>query len=157
MNASAARRVWAVARKEFLHIIRDLRSLGMAIAIPMLLLILFGYALTLDVDNVPMVIWDQNQSQVSREFISRFLGSRYFSLCNYVRDYKQVEWAIDSGQALVGLIIPADFAGHIESGRAASVQIIDDGSDSTTATIAMGYADVVTQSYTQDIALRQIR
>ena len=157
MKASAARRVWAVARKEFLHIIRDPRSLGMAIAIPMLLLILFGYALTLDVDNVPMVIWDQDQSQVSREFISRFLGSRYFSLRSYVRNYKGVERAIDSGQALVGLIIPADFAGHIESGRASSVQIIVDGSDSTTATIAMGYADVVTQTYTQDIALRQVR
>ena len=72
-------RVRAVARKEFLHVLRDPRSLGMAIAIPMLMLILFGYALTLDVDNVPMVVWDQSRTDASRELISRFAGSPYFS------------------------------------------------------------------------------
>ena len=153
----ALRRIYAVARKEMLHILRDPRSLGMAIAIPMLLLVLFGYALTLDVDEVPMVVWDQDSSQVSREFLSRFLGSRYFSLRGHSQDYKQIERAIDSGDALVGLVIPAGFAGQIESGREASVQMIVDGSDSTTATIAMGYADVVTQNYSQDIALRQVQ
>ena len=59
-------RVWAVMRKEALHILRDPRSLGMGIAIPMLLLVLFGYALTLDVDDVPLVVWDQSETQVSR-------------------------------------------------------------------------------------------
>ena len=80
-------RVWAIARKEFIHIIRDARSLGMAIVMPMLLLVLFGYALTLDVDKVPLVVWDQNGSETSREFISRFDGSPYFSLRQYVRAY----------------------------------------------------------------------
>ncbi len=68
------RRVLAVARKEFLHVLRDPRSLGMAIAIPMLMLLLFGYALTLDVDNVPMVVWDQSGTPESRELVSRFDG-----------------------------------------------------------------------------------
>lgn len=153
----AAWRIYAVARKEMLHIVRDPRSLGMAIAIPMLLLVLFGYALTLDVDNVPMVVWDQDSSQASRELVSRFLGSRYFSLRGYTQDYKQIERAIDSGDALVGLVIPTGFAGKTESGREASVQMIADGSDSTTATIAMGYADVVIQNYSQDITLRQLQ
>jgi ABC-2 type transport system permease protein len=134
-------RIWAVARKEFIHIIRDPPSLGMAIAIPMLLLVLFGYALTLDVEDVPMVVWDQSDSQTSRELISRFSSSRYFSLAGYVRHYREVERAIDAGEALVALVIPTDFAGHLESGRPASVQMIVDGSDSNTATIAMGYAD----------------
>ncbi len=153
----AVRRIYAVARKEMLHVLRDPRSLGMAIAIPMLLLVLFGYALTLDVDEVPMVVWDQNSSQVSREFVSRFMGSRYFSLQGCARDYGQVERAIDSGQALVGLVIPSGFAGRIGSGRDAAVQMIVDGSDSTTATIAMGYAEVVTQDYSQDIAVRRLQ
>jgi len=160
MNAPkmlAAKRIYAVARKEMLHVLRDPRSLGMAIAIPMLLLVLFGYALTLDVDKVPMVVWDQDSSQTSRELLSRFLGSRYFSLHGYARDYRQIERAVDSGDALVGLVIPTGFAGQIESGRNASVQMIVDGSDSTTATIAIGYADVVTQTYSQDIALRQVQ
>lgn len=150
-------RVWAVARKEFTHILRDPRSLGMAIAIPMLLLVLFGYALTLDVDNVPLVVWDQSESQASRELISHFQGSRYFSLKGYVRNYPEVERAIDSGQALMAVIIPPDFARRIESGRAVQVQSIVDGSDSNTATIAMGYADVVTLTYAQNVAIEEMR
>jgi ABC-2 type transport system permease protein len=150
-------RVWAISRKEFVHIIRDPRSLGMAIAIPMLLLVLFGYALTLDVDNVPLVIWDQSQSQASREFISRFQDSRYFSVRAYVSNYGEVERAIDSAHALMGIVIPRGFAGHIESGRPTAVQLILDGSDSNTATIAIGYADVVAQSYSQDVAIREIQ
>jgi ABC-2 type transport system permease protein len=150
-------RLWAVARKEFLHIRRDPRSLGMAIAIPMLLLVLFGYALTLDVDDVPTVVWDQSESQTSREFLSRFSGSPYFSIRGHVRSYQQVEHAIDSGRALVALVIPRDFAQHIESGRTAEVQMIVDGSDSNTATIAMGYADTIAQGYSQDVAIRDIQ
>jgi len=149
-------RVWAIARKEVVHILRDPRSLMMAIAIPMLLLVLFGYALTLDVDNVPMVVWDQSQSQTSREFISRFDGSRYFSIRQYARDYHEVERSIDTGKALVALIIPTDFGSDIKSGRAAPVQLIVDGGDSNTATIAMGYADFVALNYSQDVAIREI-
>jgi len=151
------RRIWAIARKEFTHIIRDPRSIGMAIAIPMLLLLLFGYALTLDVDNVPLVVWDQSQSQASRDFISRFQGSRYFSLRGHVHSYLEIERAIDSGEALVALIIPVKFAGRIEGGRAAPVQMIVDGSDSNTATMAMGYADAVAQTYSQSVAFSELR
>ena len=112
-------RTWAMARKEFIHIFRDPRSLGMGIAMPMIMLILFGYALTLDVDKVPLVIWDQNRSQVSRELVSRFLGSRYFSLQGHVDNYREVEEAIDSRRALASLIIPPDFSGRLASGRKA--------------------------------------
>jgi len=150
-------RIWAVSRKEFIHIIRDPRSLGMSIAIPMLLLLLFGYALTLDVDDVPMVVWDQEGSQASREFVSRFTGSPYFSLREYVRNYRELEGAVDSGRALAALVIPKGFAGKIESGREAPVQLIVDGSDSNTATIAIGYADGVAMVYSQDVALDEIR
>ena len=150
-------RVWAVARKEFIHVIRDPRSLGMGIAIPMLLLLLFGYALTLDVDNVPLVVWDQSESPASRQLVSGFLGSRYFLLRSYVHNYPEVEQAVDSGRALMALIIPRDFSGRIESGRLAPVQIIVDGSDSNTATIAMGYADVVALAYSQGVAVNTLR
>lgn len=150
-------RVWAVSRKEFIHILRDPRSLGMAIAIPMLLLLLFGYALSLDVDNVPTVVWDQNNSQASREFISRLQGSRYFSVRDYVASYQEIEEALDSGTALVAVVIPERFAGRIESGRSAPVQAIVDGSDPNTATIAMGYLDVVAFAYSREVALSEVR
>lgn len=135
---------------------RDPRSLAMGIAIPMLLLLLFGYALTLDVDNVPLVIWDQSRSQESRELVSGFDGSRFFSIRGQVHSYPELEKAIDSSEALAALVIPADFAGQMESGRSVAVQLIVDGSDSNTATIAMGYADVVTMAYSRQIAIRQI-
>ena len=150
-------RTWAMARKEFIHIFRDPRSLGMGIAIPMIMLLLFGYALTLDVDKVPMVIWDQNRSQASREFISHFLGSRYFSLQGYVDNYPEVEKFIDSRRALVSLVIPPDFAGRIASGKGTVVQIIVDGSDSNTATIAAGYAEVIVAAFSQDLLLLEFR
>ena len=150
-------RVAAVARKEFLHILRDPRSLAMAIAIPMLLLVLFGYALTLDVDNVPMVVWDQSETAASREFLSHFQGSRYFSIRGYFHDYREVEKAVDSGRALLAVIIPKNFAGRIASGGGASVQLIVDGSDSNTATMAAGYADVAAQTYSQNVAVQKIR
>ena len=77
-------RIIAIIRKEFIHIIRDPRSLGMAIAMPVLLIFLFGSSLSLDVDNVPLVVWDQNDTNESREFIGRFTSSRYFGLSGYV-------------------------------------------------------------------------
>lgn len=151
------RRAWAIARKEFLHILRDPRSLGMAIAMPMLLLMLYGYALTLDVDNVPMIVWDQSQTPASRDFVSQFGGSRYFSIEGYGWNYRELEREIDSGHALVALVVPRDFANQVRSGRPASVQLIVDGSDSNTATLAVSYADVVTQTYSQALSLREIR
>ena len=150
-------RVWAIARKEFTHIIRDPRSLGMAIAIPMLLLVLFGSALTLDVDNVPLAIWDQSQSPASRALVSQFAASRYFSIRAQVRDYPQIERAIDVRAALMALIIPTDFARRVASGREAPVQAIVDGSDSNTATVAIGYAETVVRGYSQAVALREMQ
>lgn len=152
-----ARRVWAVARKETLHIIRDPRSLGMAVAIPMLLLLLFGYALTLDVDHVPTVVWDQSRSPQSRDFIGGFTGSPYFQLQRYVYNASEVEYAIDSRDALIGLVIPTDFATRIQAGRTAPVQLIADGSDANTATLAMTYADVVATTWSQKVTLRQLQ
>jgi ABC-2 type transport system permease protein len=142
-----------VARKEAIHIRRDPRSMAMAVAIPMLLLLLFGYALTLDVDRVPLVVWDQSRTQASREFVSRFSASRYFAVQDYVRDYREMERAVDGSRALVALVIPGDFASLVASGQAAPVQLIADGSDSNTAAIAMGYASAVAQAYSEEMAL----
>lgn len=149
-------RVWAIARKESIHILRDPRSLAMGIAIPMLLLLLFGYTLTLDVDNVPLVVWDQSRSHESRELVGRFDGSRYFSVRGHLDSYQELERAIDSSEALAALVIPTDFAGKVESGRSAGIQLIVDGSDSNTATIAMGYADAVANTYSREVAVQQI-
>ncbi|MBP2682493.1 MAG: hypothetical protein H6Q79_532 [Deltaproteobacteria bacterium] len=151
------RRLLAVARKEFLHIRRDPRSLGMAIAIPMLLILLFGYALTLDVDNVPIAVWDQSVSPESRELISRFEGSRYFAVRLRAKGYPDIERAIEGSQVMAAVVIPRDFSARLATGRVAAVQFLIDGSDSNTATIALGYAESVTLGYSRDIAFREAK
>ena len=151
------RRLLAIARKEFLHIRRDPRSMGMAVAIPMLLILLFGYALTLDVDNVPIAVWDQSVSPESRELVSRFDGSRYFAVRLRAKGYPDIERAIEAGQVMAAVVIPRDFSARVSTGRAAAVQFLIDGSDSNTATIALGYAESVTLGYSRDIAFRGAR
>jgi ABC-2 type transport system permease protein len=150
------RRIKAVAKKELLHVVRDWRSLGIAVAIPMLLLFLFCYALTLDVDRVPLVVWDRSETPASRDFISRFTGSPYFALFRQAGSYREVERAIDRRDALIALIVPADFAAQLAAGRKCPVQVILDGSDANTATIAGGYAEAVARAFSREVALRQI-
>jgi ABC-2 type transport system permease protein len=134
------RRWWAVTRKEFLHILRDPLSLYMALAIPLLLLLLFGYALSLDVDHVPVVIQDQDNTPSSRDLVEQFRGSRYFDVVSYAESPAAFNHSIDTGKAIVGLVIQAGFGADIKQGRRANVQLILDGSDSNTANIALGYA-----------------
>lgn len=152
-----ARRLWAVARKEAIHIRRDPRSLILAAGIPMLMLLMFGYALTLDVDRVPFVVWDQSRTPESRELAAAFTGTRYFDFRGAVDRYDDVERAIDAGEAKLALVIPADFGSRIAGGRRADVQAIVDGSDSNTAGIVLGYAQAIAREFDQDLALAQIR
>ncbi len=149
------RRIRAVARKELLHIRRDPRSLGMAVAIPVLLLVLFRYALTLDVDEVPIVIWDRANTPASRTFVSQFTGSRYFSVQRAAASYGEVERAVDASRAIAGLVIPAEFgAGSVTAGGA--VQVILDGSDANTATLTLSYLEATANAYSQRVVLDRL-
>jgi len=143
-------RLKAITKKEFIQIYRDPRSLGMAVAIPMLLLVLFGYALTLDVDNVPIVIWDQDKSSVSRDFILNFKNSPYFNIIGYCDNYRDIEMLIDTNKAIMALIIPVDFSKLIRTNKEVGVQLLVDGSDSNTATIATGYVNSIVSAYNKN-------
>ena len=149
------RRLKAVARKEFIHVLRDPRSLMMGIGMPMLLLFLFGYALTMDVDRVPLAVWDQAGTSQSREFVSRFAGSRYFSLQVSAASYREIEQAMDRRRVLMALVIPPDFSRSLSQGERTPVQAILDGSDPNTATIALGYAEATAATYSREISLAQ--
>ncbi len=151
------RRLWAMAHKEFIHIFRDFRSLGMAVALPMFKLLLFGYALTLDVDRVPFLVWDQHPSPASRNLLSAFTGSRYFMLTGSIQRYEEAVIAINERRVQFALIIPADFSEQLEAGRTAPVQILLDGSDANTATIVLGYAEAVVQAHSGRIELEAMR
>lgn len=141
------RRTRAVARKEFLHILRDSRSLFMALAIPFLLLLLFGVALTLDVDQIPTLIYDADHSPASRDLIQRFQGSRYFQVLALVDHSAIIEEKINRNEVLLGVVIPQQFSRHLLTGKETEVQLLLDGSDSNTASLALGYASGLLQLY----------
>jgi len=141
------RRLRAIFQKELRHIVRDVRSLAIALAMPLLFLVLFGYALSLDVDRIPTLVYDSDQSAESRELIQRFAGSRFFQIAGLVDNYRAMEQGIDSGRILIGLAIPRGYSRRIGSGAEAGVQVLLDGSDSNTASIALGYADSVLRNY----------
>jgi ABC-2 type transport system permease protein len=148
-------RTAAVARKEALHILRDPRSLIMALALPLLMLLLFGYALTLDVDRIPTLVQDRDQSPESRELIQRFAGSRYFQLLEAVEKDEVIERNIDRDRALLAVVIPAGYSRDLLHGKDADVQLLFDGSDSNTASIALGYAEAVVRGYSAELRQRE--
>lgn len=142
------RRLKAVARKEFLHILRDPRSLLMALVIPFVQLLLFGYALTLDVDRIPTLIYDADRTPQSRELIERFRGSRFFEIHGFVSGHQAIEEALDGERALLGVVIPQDYSEKLLAGREAQVQFLVNGSDSNTAGISLGYIESVVATET---------
>jgi len=149
-------RTWAVARKEWFHIFRDWRSLGLVILMPVLLMLLFGYAVTLDVKKVPMGVLDRDKSQESLSFIHRFSASPYFHLRFFTQDEKEIKRLIDRGEVKMGLVLPWDFSKTIKAGRKAAVQVLLDGSDSNTANIILTYVQGVVREYNLEKTLLKV-
>ncbi|MCK9614913.1 MAG: ABC transporter permease [Candidatus Omnitrophica bacterium] len=148
MTAQSLKRIKAVAWKEFVQIKRDPRSLGLALAIPIFLLLVFGYGLSLDIDHVRTVVWNQDAtSKLSRDFLLNFKNSKYFKIVKYTDNYRDIQYMIDSGEVMMALVIPKDFSHYIDSKQPAPLQLIIDGSDANTATIARGYVSSVVSSY----------
>ena len=126
------RGLWAILRKEVIHIRRD-PATRFVFAIPLLELLLFGYAIDTDVKNIATVVLDLNRQKESRELIKEFESTRYFRVVGLVRSDRELERAIVSGRAKVGIKIPPDYSANLLNGRQAQVQVLIDGSDSTTA------------------------
>jgi ABC-2 type transport system permease protein len=151
------RRLGAVARKEFLHLLRDWRSLTLALAIPLVLILLYGYALTLDLRQVPTVVLDHSQTTASRELLSLFHSSPYFSIKGYQDNYSGLQWALDSGSAMVAIVIPGDFAAKVHAAKPVKIQILGDGSDANTSRLAMNYAANIGAIYGRTVTSEQMQ
>jgi len=145
------RRIRAVCVKEVHHITRDARSLGMALAVPVMMLLLFGFALSLDVDRIPTLVYDQDGTSASRDLIRQFTGSRFFDVKGAARDYHQIERDIDRSRILMAIVIPNRYGETLAAGGEAQVQILLDGSDSNTAGIALGYAESLVRDYSLQV------
>jgi len=141
------RRTRAMFEKEFRHILRDSRSLIMALFLPLFQMLLFGYALNLDVDRIPTMIYDGDHSADSRALIERLRGSRFFEIEGFANNYTEIEKGIDRSKVLLGLVIPRDYSARLKAGGKANIQILLDGSDSNTASIALSYVEGLVQNY----------
>lgn len=142
--------------KEFLQFSRDPRMFAIVLVAPVLQMIFLGYAATLDVNTIETVIFDQDKSSGSRNYIENFERSGYFSILKYAADYSEVTQMIDGGKAVLAIVIPRDFSSDLASGKSAQVQAILDGSDGNKASIAFGYMQSVTAEYSQKIMLQEL-
>ncbi len=149
-------RTWAIAKKEFFHIYRDPRSLALVILMPAILMLLFGYAVTLDVKKVSMAVLDRDKGQESLDFIYRFSASPYFRLCYFAQDEKEMRRLIDQGNVKMGLVIPWDFSKTVKAEKVVPVQVLLEGTDSNTANIILGYVQAITRQYSQEKTVLKI-
>ena len=150
-------RTWAVFRKELIHIRRDLASLIQVILLPVVMLLLNGYALTFDLTDVPLAVYDQEQSRVSQDFLQGFRGTRYFQIHSSVFSYPEIAHLINTRQVKLALVLPFDFSRSLKTGQTAKVQAIIDGTDANTANLIIGYLQAVTAAYSQQVVLDRLR
>ncbi|MDQ6671645.1 MAG: ABC transporter permease [Chloroflexota bacterium] len=130
-------RVWSIIFKEVIQIRRDPRTLAIVLAMPLMQLILFGYAINTTVDHIATVVLDQARDAHSRAFLATFFNTGYFDLVHQVGSVEQVRQAIDDGSARVGIVVPPDFSHDLVAGRAPRAQLVIDGSDPNTAQTAL--------------------
>ena len=135
----SARKVFAIARKEFYHLIRDFRSLALAFAIPILLILLFGYALSLDVDNVTVVAVDHDKTSLTRDILDKIDASAYFNVIGHVSTTAGAIEYLDHGWATMAVVFPPGWTHDLTADRKAGLQVLIDGSDPNYATLSRGY------------------
>ena len=136
----------AVGRKEFRQIARDRRSLMVLLFVPAFFLLLYGYALNFDVQNIQLAVHDSDRSQASRELVNAFVESGYFQLAADVSNVREYEVLIDRGEVRAVLVLPAGLQRDLLNGHRVPVQVIVNGDNSNTATTVMGYALRVLQT-----------
>jgi ABC-2 type transport system permease protein len=137
--------------KEFLELRRDPRLIAVVVVAPILQLIMLGYAATTDVRNVPVVIADADRSPASQRLIDQFESSRYFAITRVVTTVDEVGSDLDRGDAWMALAIPAGYGQRLGAGQPQTVQVLADGSDSNSATVALGYATSLVAGYARQL------
>jgi len=151
------RRVKAVAVKETLQIVRDPRSLMIALLIPLMQMFMFGYGVNLDVKHIPLCAYDRESSQQSQGLLKRFAASQYFSVQKVVRSYAEMTEALDDGDCRLAIVIPSGFSQGLNDTGTGTVQALFDGTDSNTANIAANYARAVISGFSGDVQLQSVQ
>ncbi|BFU91995.1 MAG: transport permease protein [Nitrospira sp.] len=150
------RRLQGMLVKEFIQVFRDTRTRMLLFAPPIIQMLIFGYAATLEVRHIPLAALDYDNSQVSRELLSRFTASPYFDVRAYLNDHREIGDLIDRGEVTVALQINGGFAQDLRKGQTARLQVIVDSSNSNTALVAVGYINQIAARYAQEFQRTQL-
>jgi len=140
-------RVKAIVKKEFRQMSRDKGTMAAMVLLPVFLLVMFGYAIDLDVKNLSLAVYNEDKSATSRDFVGSFLHSEYFTYAGEVGALSDFDRLLTSGEVTVGLIIPEDFTSRLISGKSSNVEVLVDGTNSTYGAAALGYAQAIAASF----------
>jgi ABC-2 type transport system permease protein len=139
-------------KKEMKEIFRDPITLGTAVFLPLVMLFIFGYAVSLDVRDISLAVYDQDRSQESGKFLEAFTGSGYFLRKYDLDSFQQVDEILDRGKASIVVVVPPDFSRDIQADTTAQVQMLIDGTFSATALIVSNYAAEIVNRYSTELA-----
>jgi len=146
-------RLTAIARKEGLQILRDARSIGIVVAMPIIMMLAFGYGISLDVKHLPVYIFDREGSQQSQDLLKHFQASEYFKVVQTVDNYPALVRALDAGRCRLALVVPHDFSHKLNTGDPVSIQALIDAADNNSANVAIAYSQAVIGAYSQQVQL----
>lgn len=146
-------RLGAMARKELIQVLRDPRSLMIALLMPFVQMLLLGYGVSLDIKHVPLCTWDREGSQRSEALLKGFAATPYFRVVKVVGDYRSLTQAIDNGDCGIAIVVPPDFSLRLNDSGSSSIQAIVDATDDNTASVAAGYAQAVVATYSTQVQI----
>ncbi|MGO9309802.1 MAG: ABC transporter permease [Spirochaetia bacterium] len=149
-------RIATIMVKELRQVSRDPATLGMLLVVPLFLLLLFGFAISLDVTHIPLAVLDHDKTEASRDFLESFRHSEYFDVKRSLDSESQIDGLLDGGEVLVALVVPVEFGRDAANGRQVEVQAIADGSNANTAATAIGYVQAVAADYSQRAFVRSL-
>lgn len=150
-------RLRALLIKEFIQMKRDRFTFAMMVGLPIIQLLVFGFAINTDVKHLPTIVFDQSLQQESRDLLSAFEASGYFNIKYTAHNFQEVNDSVEQGKTKVGIIIPPDFTENIKHGRSGTVQVIVDASDSMAASSAISTAQIIGQLKSQEILFQKVQ
>ncbi len=150
------RRMTTIVRKEWLHIIRDPRTLALVIVLPVMMLFLLGYAVANDVKDIPLAVADQSHTDASRTLVDKLTGSEFFKYTHAAQSENEILAMMDAGTVKAGLYIPENFGRDLSTGGVGTIQFYIDGSNPTIAQTAQLAAETISQSMSQEILIKRL-
>jgi ABC-2 type transport system permease protein len=150
-------RLRALLVKEFIQMSRDRLTFAMMVALPIVQLLLFGFAINTDVKHLPTVVFDQALQQESRDLLNSFTASGYFDIKYVAHSFQEVNQLVEAGKTKVGIIIPPDLTSNVKHGRSAAIQVIVDATDSMSSASAISAAQMIGQLKSQALLVQKMQ